>query len=90
MDEEADRELHAFVFQTLTKLTPEDYLFTVQVVTPWDVYRFHSPRGDGTVAFRMVADADRTDGRKAEIGFFRRGSFTAEEVTAYLARSAPS
>ena len=88
MNDDEDRELHLFVTRTLTKLTPEDYLFTVQVGTPWDVYRFRSPRGDGTVAFRMVAA--QPDGRKAEIGFFRRGDFTADEVTAYLARSAPS
>lgn len=89
-NDETEREVSKFVLSTLTTLRPEDYLFTVKVDTPWDVYKFHSPRGDGTVALRMVTDPEKPDVRKAEIGFFRRGDFTADEVTTYLARSAPS
>lgn len=73
-------------------LTPEDFLFTVVVHSvPWDVYKFTSPRGSGTLAFRMVQDPESPTGdRKFEIGFFRRGSFTEEQVKRALSADGPS
>ena len=89
-DLDFDREVTLFALRIAQTIRKEDYLFTVTVGTPWDVYKFTSSRGDGTLAFRMVDDASQPTGRSVEIGFFRRGSFTADDVTKALSRDAPS
>jgi hypothetical protein len=60
-------------------LKPENFAFTVEALgTPWDVYRLTDKEGKaGMIAFREI------NGRW-EIGFFRAGEFTPEEVVREL------
>lgn len=56
----------------------EDYAFTVEALgTPWDVYRFTKDGAHGMMAFRKV-------GETWEIGMFRKGEFSPEEVVRLL------
>lgn len=60
-------------------LRPENFAFTVEARgTPWDVYRMTDKEGKaGMVAFRGVNG-------NWEIGFFKAGEFTPEEVVQAL------
>jgi hypothetical protein len=59
MDENLERAVTLFAVKTCAALREEDFLFTVTVAVPWDVYKFSTPRGDGTVALRLIPDPDR-------------------------------
>ena len=74
-----------FILETVAKfMRKEDYAFTVEVQGPaWDVYRFKRVGKRGMLALRMI------DG-VPEIGFFRSGEFTEEEIIRALAEEAPS
>lgn len=75
-----------FILSVCQTIKQEDYAFTVMAGgTPWDVYRFHAMDKDGMVAFRAGSGEV-----KFEIGFFRAGTFTEEEVATALAKEMPN
>lgn len=64
----------------------KDYAFSVEALgSQWDVYRFVKDGKRGMVAFRQSAPASAAaPNGQWEIGFFKAGEFTPEQVKAVL------
>ena len=79
-----DDELKRQMLQVCGRSTKDDYAFTVQAVGAlWDVYRFSEQGKKGMFAFRV-------HNGQHEIGFFRAGDFTEEQVAKALPEGAPN
>lgn len=68
-------EVERFIFAVGGRLKPEDFAFTVEAegVGRWDVYRFFARGREGMLAWRKMES-------HCEIGFFRAGTHTKEEI----------
>lgn len=76
------------LWQVIVALQQNDFAFSVEALgTPWDVYRFENEDGQrGMIAFRLL-ELDEGD-KKVDVGFFKLGLFTEEEIVQALNQTA--
>lgn len=72
------------ILSTCQRLREEDYVFTVEAQgTAWDVYRFVANGRRGTLALRILKG-------RAEVGLFKAGDLSEDEVFRELQKSSPN